>query len=136
GFGRLAGQRPHGRDHAAVVLEVVVGVGDVVLAGVDVLGGDRDPPVGVLHVGAGGDAVEVAAVGVAAPHRVHLGEVGVVAPVAAVDERQQPRPVRARRRPEHAQRGAALVAVLARVGLDVGADVVGVVGFVQAGDEP
>src|SRR5690606_7077899 len=81
GFGRPAGQRPHGRDHAAVVLEVVVGVGDVVLAGVDVLGGHRDPPVGVLHVGAGGDAVEVAAVGVAAPHRVHLGEVGVVAPV-------------------------------------------------------
>ena len=31
----LAGQRAHGGDHAAVVLEVVVGVGDVVLAGVE-----------------------------------------------------------------------------------------------------
>ena len=44
----------------------------------------------------GRDAVQLAAVGVAAPHRVDLGEVGVVAPVAAVDQRQQPGPVGAR----------------------------------------
>ena len=90
-----AGQRADGGDHAAVVLEVVVGVGDVVLAGVGVLRRDRDPLVRGLHLAAGRDAVDAAAVGVAAPDGVDLGEVGVVAPVAGVDELQQARAVRA-----------------------------------------
>ena len=43
--GRLAaGDRAHGRDHPAVVLVVVAGVEDVVLAAVDVLHRDVDPP--------------------------------------------------------------------------------------------
>ena len=37
-----AGQRSDRGDHAAVVLEVVVVVGDVMFAGVDVLGSDLD----------------------------------------------------------------------------------------------
>ena len=49
-----------------------------------------------LHVAARRRAVQAAAVGVAAPDRVDLGEVGVVAPVAGVDQRQQPGAVRAR----------------------------------------
>ena len=81
------------------------------LAGVLVLGGDRDPAVGGLHVGAGLPPVQPAAVGVAAPHRVHLGQVGVGAPVARVDEREQPRAVRARLRAEDAGGGPPAVAV-------------------------
>ncbi len=74
-------------DHAAVVLQIVVAVEDVVLAVVLVLGGH-------LHAGqrlgeglAGGRALLVAGVGVAAPGQVGLGEVGVAAPVAGVDQR-------------------------------------------------
>ena len=55
-----------------------------------------------------------AAVGVAAPDRVHLGEVGVVAPVAGVDQRQQARAVRAGLGAEDPGGGAPPVAVLAR----------------------
>src|SRR5690606_5931889 len=75
-LGGGAAERADGGDHAAVVLEVVVGVGDVVFAGVGVLGGDGDPPVRRLHVVPGGPAVEFAAVGVAAPLCVHRGAVG------------------------------------------------------------
>src|SRR5947209_3056602 len=81
GGGVAAGQGADHGDHAAVVLEVVVGVGDVVLAGVDVLGRHRDPAEGTFHVRPGVHAVESAAVGVAAPDRVDLGQVGVIAPV-------------------------------------------------------
>ncbi|CAO0837524.1 hypothetical protein SMICM17S_10648 [Streptomyces microflavus] len=91
----LALQRAHGRHHAAVVLEVVVRVRDVVLAGVGVLRGDLDPLVRGLHLLAGRAAVELAAVGVTAPDRVDLGEVGVGAPVAGVDELEEPGAVRA-----------------------------------------
>ena len=48
-----------------------------------------------------------AAVGVAAPHRVDLGQVGVVAPVARVDQREQARAVGARLGAEHAGGGPA-----------------------------
>src|SRR5690606_24640673 len=75
-LGGGAAQRADGGDHAAVVLEVVVGVGDVVFAGVGVLGGDGDPPVRRLHLVPGGASVEFAAVGVAAPLCVHRGAVG------------------------------------------------------------
>ena len=129
--GAVPRQRADGGDHAAVVLEVVVGVGDVVLAGVGVLGGHRDPPVGGLHLVAGRAAVQSAAVGVAAPDGVDLGEVGVGAPVAAVDQLEQARAVRARAGAEDAGGGAAFVAVLGQVGLGVGADEVGLGGLVQ-----
>ena len=71
--GRLApGERAHGRDHAAVVLVVVVGVEDVVLARVDVLDGDLDAAEAVAHRVAGALALEPAAVGEAAPGLVDL----------------------------------------------------------------
>ena len=70
-----------------MVLEVVVRVGDVMFEGVCVVRRDRDAPVGGLHIAAGFASVESSAVGEAAPCRVDLGEVGVVAPVAGVDER-------------------------------------------------
>ncbi len=119
-----------------MVLEVVVGVGDVVLAGVGVLGGHRDSAVLPVHVVGCGRAVELAAVGEAAPRGVDLREVGVVAPVAAVDQLQQARAVGARLGTENPCGGAALVAVLGEVGLRVCADVVVLVGLVEVGDQP
>ena len=89
-----------------------------------------------LHVAACLPAVEAATVGVAAPDRVDLGEVGVATPVARVDERQQPRAVRARLGAEDAGGGPPLVAVLGQVGVDVRAHVVDVGGLVQLGDGP
>src|SRR6185437_1168810 len=121
--GRGAGERADGGHHPAVVLVVVVGVGDVVLAGVGVLGRHRDPPVGRLHRAAGGHAVEAAAVGVAAPGGVDLGEVLVVAPATRLHQLQEPRPVGARLRPEDPDRAVAVV---------VGPHEVQVGGLVQA----
>jgi len=109
--GRPARERPDGGDHPPVVLEVVVGVGDVMLEGVGVVRGHRDPPVGALHVIARFPAVQAAAVREAAPHGVHLGQVGVIAPVPGVDQRQQPGSVRAGPGAEDAGGGAALVAM-------------------------
>ena len=102
------------------------------LAGVGVLGGHRDPAVLPVHVVGGGRAVEAAAVGEAAPGGVHLREVGVVAPVAAVDQLQQPGPVRAGLGAENPCGGATLVTVLGDVGVRVGAHVVVLGGFVEA----
>ena len=132
---RLPGQRPHGGDHAAVVLEVVIRVGDVVFAGVGVLGGHRDSAVLPVHVVGGRRAVEPAAVGEAAPCGVDLREVGVVAPVAAVDQLQQTRAVGSRFGAENPCGGTTLVAVLGDVGLRVGADVV-VGGLARRGPRP
>ena len=92
-------------DHAAVILVVVVGVEDVVLARVDVLDRDLDAGVGVAHR-LRGRRRRGRAVGVAAPRLVDRGEVAVVAPVAAVDELEQAGPVRPRLRPEDARRRA------------------------------
>ncbi len=117
--GRGAGERADRRHHAAVVLEVVVAVDDVVLAGVLVLGRHPHPAVDPLHVAAGGGAVQAAAVRVAAPHRVDLGEVGVGLPVAAVDEREQPGAVRPRLAAEDARGGPARVGSGGDVGRDV-----------------
>src|SRR6202012_6068090 len=77
GGGRLAGQRSHGGPHAAGILEVVVGVGDVVLAGVGVLGSDSDAPVLTVHIVGGCPAIEAAPVRESAPPRVHLRQVGI-----------------------------------------------------------
>src|SRR3712207_9447018 len=76
-LGVAAGQRAHGGDHAAVVLEVVVTVGDVVLAGVDVLRGDLDAAGGGAHVVRPGRGGEAPGVGAAPPRRSDLGEGGV-----------------------------------------------------------
>ena len=104
-------------------------------AGVLVLRGDRDAPERRLHVRTGLASVQVAPVRVAAPHGVHLGEVGVVAPVARVDQRQEARAVRARFGAEDAARRAPPVAVRTGVLQGVGAQVVvGLVQFRDGGD--
>jgi hypothetical protein len=90
GGGRLPGQRPHGGHHPAVVLEVVVRVGDVVLTGVGVFGGDGDAPVLAVHVVGGLPAVQAPPIRKSAPRRVDLRQVGIVTPVTAVDQLQQP----------------------------------------------
>ena len=80
-----------------------------------------------------------AAVRVAAPDRVDLGEIGVAAPVAGVDQRQQSGAVRAGLGAEDAAGGAALVAVpagSARSACDVRAQRVVGRGLVQRGDGP
>src|SRR5690606_7660738 len=71
-----------------------------------------------------------------APHRVHLGQVAVVPPVAGVDQRQQPRPVGAGLGAEDAGGGAPPVAVGGPVLQGVGAQVVAVGGFGQLGHGP
>src|SRR5690606_19680204 len=78
GFRVGTGERPHGGDHAAVVDEVVVGVGDVVFAGVDVLGRHLDPAVVGAHVLRGRTAVQATPVGESAPGGVDLGQILVV----------------------------------------------------------
>src|SRR4028118_2355092 len=80
-LGVAAGQGADGGDHAPVVLEVIVGVEQVVLPVVHVLDGDLGAPEVRLHRPPRLDAVEPLAVGVAAPHGAALAEVGGVAPV-------------------------------------------------------
>ncbi len=75
------------------------------LAGVLILHGHLDATERLLHVGSGLPPVEVAAVGVAAPHRVHLGKVGVRTPLARVDQGQETGAVGPRLRPEDTGRG-------------------------------
>jgi hypothetical protein len=107
-----------------------------VLAGVLVLRRHRDPAERLLHVHPGLPPVEAAAVRVAAPYGVDLGEIGIAAPVAGVDQRQQPGPVRARLRAEDPRGRAAAVPVLRGVLLDVGAQVVPLGGLVEVRDGP
>src|SRR5699024_10380514 len=120
GFGVLAGQRPDGGDHPAVVLEVVVGIGDIVLSGVNVLGGHRDAAVIGAHVIGGGHSVHIASVGVAAPLGVHLREVPVAVPVARFDELQNAGTVRAGRRTVNPGGRATLITVFGQIGACVG----------------
>ena len=89
-----------------------------------------------LHVGARLPPVQPPAVGVAAPHRVHLGQVGVAAPGPGVDQGQQARAVRAGLGAEDPRGGAPLVAVLGEVRGDVRPQVVLLVRLVQGGDPP
>src|SRR5262249_36608722 len=85
-------------------------------------------------VGARLPAVQAVTVGVAAPDRVNLGEVGVGAPVAGVDQRQQARAVRSGLGAEDPGGGAAPVAVRDGVGGGGRADVVVGGGFVELCD--
>ena len=87
-LGRAPGEGPDGGDHPAVVLQVVVGVEDVVLAVVLVLDRDLDGGEAPAHRLGRGLAVAVAAVGEARPRQVHLGEVVVGAPRALLDARR------------------------------------------------
>ena len=81
----------HVGDHPAVLGEVVARVEDVVLAVVDVLDRDVDAREVLAHRVARLHAVQPAAVGVAAPGLVDGGEVGVVVPVAGLEQRAAPR---------------------------------------------
>ena len=131
-----AGERAHRRDHPAVILEVVVAVGDVVLAGVDVLGGHLDAPVVGAHVVGGRRPVEPTAVGETAPHGVDLGQVVVIAPRARLDDLQDPGAVRPGLGAEDPRGGPSLVAVLGEVAQHVGAHEVQLLRLVEAGHEP
>src|SRR5699024_6173055 len=130
-----AGERTHRRDHAAVVLEVVVRVEDVGLAVVDVLRRDLDAAVGALHVLRGRLAVEVAAVGVTTPLGVDLREVLVAARAAGLDDLEDARTVGAGLGPEDPRAGAPFVTVLRRVGGGVGAHVVLLLRLLEVRDE-
>ncbi|SGG56394.1 Uncharacterised protein [Mycobacterium tuberculosis] len=132
----LARERPHGGHHAAVILEVVVGVGDVVFTGVGILGGHRNTPVLAVHVVDRLAAIQVAPVGESAPGGVHLGEVGVVAPAAAVDQLQQPGAVGSRFGSENPCGGSPLISVVGQIRLGVRAHVVVLGGLVEVGDQP
>ena len=118
-----------------MVLEIVVGVGDVVLAGIGVLGRHRDAAVLPAHIVGSRRPVEAAAVREAAPRRVDLREVGVVAPVAAVDQLQQPGAVRARFRAENPCGGSTSVTVLGDVGVRVRTNVIRLGRLVEVRDE-
>ena len=99
-----------------MVLEVVVGVDDVVLAGVDVLRGHFDAAVVVLHVVAGGGAIEVASVSETTPGGVDLGQVLVGSPVPGLDKFQHPGAVGTGFGTEDAGAGATLISVGFQVG--------------------
>ena len=119
-----------------MVLEVVVGVGDVVLAGVDVLGRDVDPAVVGLQIIPGRGAVQIAPVREAAPGGVDLGDVAVVAPVAGLHQGQDAGPVRAGLGAEDPGGRPAVITVVGQVGGGVGADEVLLVRLVEVGDQP
>src|SRR4028118_1562828 len=76
-----AGEGADGGDHAAVVLEVVVRVEEVVLAVVHVLDRDPRPPEVVLHRPPRLDAVEPLAVSVAAPAAAATAPLPLTPPV-------------------------------------------------------
>ncbi len=117
-----------------MILEVVVGVGDVVFAGVGVLRRHRDTSIVGAHVLGGGYAVQAATVGEATPRGIHLGEIRIGAPVPGVDELQDPRTVRPGLGTEDPPHRAVGVAVLGFVPFGVGAYVVHLERFVECGD--
>ncbi len=81
-----------------MVLEVVVGVEDVVLAVVLVLHGHLDGGEAAAHGIGIGLAVAAPPVGEARPFQVHLGEIGLRAPRALLDDGEDARPIPTRRR--------------------------------------
>ena len=106
-----------------MILQVVVGVEDVVLAVVLVLDGDVDCRESAAHRVAGRDAEPPTPVRVAAPREIDGGEVVVGLPVAGLEQRQDARPVAAGRGAEDS-----------RVVAGVGAHVVRLRRLVEAGD--
>ena len=86
--GSAAGEGSNAGDHAAVVLEVVVGIQNVVLPFVLVLGRHRDCGEPALELGHSVDAVIGAPVGEGSPGLVGTRQVVHVLPVPGVDERQ------------------------------------------------
>ena len=87
-FGLAPAECAHRRDHAAVVLEVVVGVEDVVLAVVLVLHRDLDRGEAAAHGVGRGRPVTITSVREARPREIHLGEIGVGTPRTLFDHRE------------------------------------------------
>ncbi len=100
GLGLHAGDGPDRRDHPAVVLQVVIGIEDVVLAVVLVLDRDLDRGEPAAHRLGSGQAHPGAPVGPAAPRLVDGGEIGVGTPVPGLEEREDARAVRSGLRAE------------------------------------
>ena len=86
GLGVLTRQCTHGGDHASVVLEVIIRVRDVMFLGIHVLRSDLDALVGLPHFFGTFDTLDAAAINVAAPGCVDLSQVGVITPVAGLDQ--------------------------------------------------
>ena len=115
GLGLGPGERAHGGDHAAVVLEVVVGVGDVVLDGCRCSWPPRRsadswspcPPRAGRRPDRGRTRTR--------PRRCRPRRDLIISPVAGLDQRQESRPVRARRGPEDPGGGAPLVPMLGQI---------------------
>ena len=91
-----AGQGPHGGNHAAVVLHVVITVEYVVLPGVLVLSGHHDLAEPLPELRPGANPEVSLGVGVAAPSGVNLGQVLHRFPVPFVQSRQNTGPISAR----------------------------------------
>ena len=88
-----------------MILHVVVGIEDVVLTVVLVLGRHHDLAEPAPEFAAGMDTEILAGVGVTTPGRVDLGQVLDRLPVALVDGPQYPGPVGARLAAEDAEEG-------------------------------
>ena len=88
-----AGQCPHGRNHATMVLHVVVTVEDIVFPGVLVLRGYYDLAEPLPELGPGTDSKVLLGVGVATPGGIDLSQVFYRFPVPLVQRRQDAGPV-------------------------------------------
>ena len=86
----------HGRGEAALELVVVVAVEQVVLAIVLVVQHQLDACQPTRQLAFGGNSLDPAAVGMAAPGEPGPGEVAIVPPAALVDQRLQPSTIGAR----------------------------------------
>ena len=107
-LGLLAGEAADGGNHAAVKLQVVVAVKNVVLAVVLVVQGHFHARQALPKLGTGVGTTRGAGVGVPAPVHVGLGKIGVAVPVLFVDKRQNTCAVATRRGPKNAVAGALL----------------------------
>ena len=119
-----------------MILEVVVRIGDVVLAGVGVLGGHRNSPIRRPHVLDGGDTVTTTPVRVTSPCRVHLRQVLVGAPILGIDQLQQSRAIGTGLGAEDPGRGPVDVTVFCDVGPGVCGNEVHIVRFIKSGHHP
>src|SRR5450830_13185 len=107
----LAGQRANGRNHAAVILQVIVAVEDVVFAVVLVMQGHlhaRQTSAEGVALVAALLVAQLARIGVAAPVDVSLGKIGIGLPVLFLNQGQDAGTVAARLGAEDAIGGTLL----------------------------
>ncbi|SHW13444.1 Uncharacterised protein [Mycobacteroides abscessus subsp. abscessus] len=89
----------------------------------------------MTHILAGGGTIEPAAVGEPTPRRVDLLQIGIIAPVLAVDQLQQPGAVGARLGAEDPHGRAPPIAVFGAVRLGVRTQIILGSGFIQTGGQ-